>query len=108
MSAALDPAPLTCWLSVSDGEWPTGFAGMDFGDLPAWGQVEIDAITASVDLAGLPGTDTTDHGAGSNGAPNTGDGGGSGSMNESVIPSVNFKGSDGGSGIVIVRCPMAA
>ena len=48
VNAAVDPAPLTCWLTLAAAELPPGLAGMNLGDLPAWADVDPDAIGAEL------------------------------------------------------------
>jgi hypothetical protein len=50
--AAIDPAPLSCWLtlteSVEPGQ-PISLAGMNLGDLPPWSDIDVEAIAAELD-----------------------------------------------------------
>lgn len=48
VNAAVDPAPLTCWLTLATGELPLGLSGMNLGDLPAWADVDPDAVGAEL------------------------------------------------------------
>jgi hypothetical protein len=51
VSAAIDPAPLACWLTLSQApsaDVPMSLVGMNLGDLPPWGDIDIEGIGASL------------------------------------------------------------
>lgn len=48
VNAAVDPAPLTCWLTLATDQFPIGLPGANLGDLPAWADVDADAIGAEL------------------------------------------------------------
>jgi hypothetical protein len=50
-NAAVDPSPLACWLHLAaeEPEMPPAMQGMNFGDLPAWSTVDLEAITAEIE-----------------------------------------------------------
>lgn len=48
VNAAIDPEPLTCWLMLASEEFPPGLPGTNFGDLPAWADVDVEEIEAEL------------------------------------------------------------
>jgi hypothetical protein len=51
VNAAINPAPLTCWLTLAatePGSPPATLTGMNLGDLPPWGDIDVEAIGASI------------------------------------------------------------
>jgi len=51
VNAAIDPAPLTCWLTLAatePGSPPANLTGMNLGELPPWGDIDVEAIGASI------------------------------------------------------------
>jgi hypothetical protein len=49
--AAIDPSPLSCWLTLTQGVAPSqsvSLTGMNFGDLPPWSAIDVEAIAADL------------------------------------------------------------
>lgn len=50
-NAAVDPSPLACWLHLAaeEPEMPPAMQGMNFGELPAWSTIDLEAISAEIE-----------------------------------------------------------